>query len=156
MVVSSTLRAACGWLELGLADEALVELRTLPPDVRTLRIPLELKLAAEMERGCWNPAADTALLLCLKAEDEPEYFLRAAYCLHETGDTLAACNQLLRGPRALFDMAVFHYNLACYLWTLGEATRARCHLDQAVLLDPDLLESARTDRDLKGMGLPPG
>lgn len=153
MAVTKTLRAAAGWLELGLADEALFELQALPTEVQRLRAPLELKLAAQMFTERWNAASETARLLCLKAEDEPEFFLRAAYCLHETGDTLAACNQLLRGPKSLFEMAVFHYNLACYLWTLGEGPRARSHLQQAITMDESYLESARVDRDLVGMDL---
>ena len=152
MVVTKSLRAAAGWLELGLADEALYELQALPPEVQRLRAALELTLAAQMDREMWNPASETARLLCLKAEDEPEFFLRAAFCLHETGDTLAACNQLLRGPKTLFEMAIFHYNLACYLWTLGEADRARSHLKQAIAMDDSYLESAREDRDLAGIG----
>ena len=152
MGVMRTLQAASGWLELGLADEALVELETLPTDFRSQREVLELKLAAQMVSQAWNPASDTARLLCLKAADEPLFFLRAAFCLHETGDTLAACNWLLRGPKTLFDMAIFHYNLACYLWTLGEANRARSHLKQAITMDESFLETARDDRDLAGIG----
>lgn len=154
MVVTKTLRAASGWLELGLADEALFELQSLPKDSLTTRAVLELKLMAQMECGQWNPASETARLLCLQAEGEPEFFLRAAYCLHETGDTLAACNHLLKGPKSLFDMAIFHYNLACYLWTLGEGDRAKSHLAQAIEMDEQFLESARTDRDLAGIELP--
>lgn len=153
MLVTKTLRAASGWLELGLADEALFELQSLPADAQLLRGPLELKLAAQMNREQWNSASETARLLCLKAEDVPEFFLRAAFCLHETGDTLAACNQLLRGPKELFEMAIFHYNLACYLWTLGEGERARDHLRQAIEMDESFIESAREDRDLIGIEL---
>jgi len=147
-----TLQAASGWLELGLADEALLELEALPTDVRIEREVLELKLAAQMVNQSWNSASDTARLLCLKAADEPLFFLRAAFCLHETGDTLAACNWLLRGPKTLFEMPVFHYNLACYLWTLGEANRARSHLKQAITMDGSFLATARDDRDLVGIG----
>jgi Flp pilus assembly protein TadD len=154
MVVTKTLRAAAGWLELGLADEALYELQSLPKEVQRLRAALELKLSAQMEREQWNAASETARLLCLKAEDEPEFFLRAAFCLHETGDTLAACNQLLHGPKLLFEMAIFHYNLACYLWTLGEGPRARSHLKQAIEMDRSFLAFAKGDRDLAGMKLP--
>jgi hypothetical protein len=152
MVVTQTLQAASGWLELGLADEALFELRGLPSEVQTHRDALELKLAAQLDSELWNSASETARLLCLKVEDEPEFFIRAAYCLHETGDTLAACNQLLRGPKSLFEMAVFHYNLACYLWTLGEGPRARSHLNQAIAMDQSYLKAARDDRDLIGIG----
>ena len=113
---------------------------------------LELKLAAQMQNECWNGASDTARLLCLVAKDEPVFFLRAAFCLHETGDTLAACNWLLKGPKSLFEMAIFHYNLACYLWTLGEAKRARSHLKQAISMDRTFIEAAKEDRDLIGIG----
>lgn len=147
------LQAAEGWLELGLAEEALAELQNLPVDTRQQRDALELKLAAQMHDQAWNSASETARLLCLKAADEPVFFLRAAFCLHETGDTLAACNWLLRGPRTLYEMAVFHYNLACYLWTLGEAKRARSHLRQAITMDASLRELARDDHDLAGMDL---
>jgi hypothetical protein len=152
MGVIRTLQAASGWLELGLADEALAELATLPAEARGHRVALEMTLAAQMSKQAWNSAADTARLLCLKAADEPLFFLRAAYCLHETGDTLAACNWLLRGPKALLGMAVFHYNIACYLWTLGHGSRARSHLEQAITMDHSLRETARTDRDLAGIG----
>ena len=152
MGIIKTLHAATGWLELGIADEALFELEALPHEVRHQREVLELKLSAQMINQSWNSAADTARLLCLKVADEPVFFLRAAFCLHETGDTLAACNWLLRGPKTLFEMAIFHYNLACYLWTLGEASRARSHLRQAITLDESFLQAAREDRDLIGIG----
>lgn len=152
MGVAHQLIRAVGWLELGLADEALIELEELPRELRDSREALEIRLDAQMVSQSWNPASETARLLCLKAADEPEFFLRAAFCLHETGDTLAARDWLLRGPRALFGMAIFHYNLACYLWTLGESSRARSHLRQAFDLDKSFIEAARDDRDLLGIG----
>lgn len=154
MSVAETLQAASGWLELGIADEALAELERLPPAERRQRPALELQLTAQMLGRAWNPAADTARLLCIQAADEPVFFLRAAFCLHETGDTLAACNWLLRGPKTLLEMAVFHYNLACYLSVLGEAERARRHLRQAITMDESLRETARSDHDLAGLGPP--
>ena len=60
MAVTKTLRAASGWLELGLADEALYELQALPAEVQRLRAPLELKLTAQIEREQWNAASETA------------------------------------------------------------------------------------------------
>lgn len=152
MLVDQTLRAASGWLELGLAEDALLELKTLPQAIQDHEHGLALRLFAEMKRSDWNNASETARLLCLKVADEPMYFIQAAYCLHETGDTLAAFNWLLRGPKSLFEMALFHYNLACYLWTLGHGCRARSHLRQAISLDATLRETALDDRDLQGIG----
>lgn len=152
MNLPNTLRAASGWLELGLPCDALEELCLLPHEQQTQHKVLELKLRAQMECRAWNAAADTARLLCAKEPKEPDFFLRAAYCLHETGDTLAAHNQLLRGPKVLFTLAIFHYNLACYLWTLGDQARARNHLEKAIAMDESYREEALKDRDLIGIG----
>ena len=50
MGVTKTLQAATGWLELGVADEALHELESLPMDIRAQREVLELKLAADLTK----------------------------------------------------------------------------------------------------------
>lgn len=151
MVTKQIIRAASGWLELGMPDDALEELDALVGEDREERKALELKLAAQMSKEDWNPAAETAQNLCMQAVDEPDFFLSAAFCLHETGDTEEARKWLLKGPRVLDEMPVFHYNMACYLWTLGEGERAKNHLAQAVGMDASFLESAREDKDLAGM-----
>lgn len=153
MTVKQTLLAAEGWIEIGLAEEALVELADLPKKSRWQRNVLELTLEAQMACQSWNAASETGRLLCLRDSAEPTFFIKAAFCLHETGDTLAACNLLLRGPKSLLEMAIFHYNLACYLWTLGEESRARTHLSQAIQMDESYRDTAREDRDLAGIGV---
>lgn len=147
------IRAASGWLELGMPEDALGELEGLPPDESQDRKVLELKLSAQMAMGAWKDASATGLDLCVLAFDEPEFFLSAAYCLHEAGDTEEAMGCLMRGPAVLREYPLFHYNMACYLWTLGDGETAREHLRNAVEMDEGFLESARADRDLVGMEL---
>jgi Flp pilus assembly protein TadD len=142
------INSATGWLELGLPCETLYELRSLPLSLQLRPEALHLRLRAEMGVQRWNHAADTARLLCLKVPESPEFFLQAAFCLHETGDTVAARDWLLRGPKELMSNPIFHYNLACYLAVLGELRRARSHLRRAFLLDGSLREAARKDADL--------
>ncbi len=151
MEALGTLRAALGWLELGLPEEALSELAALSARERMRRHALELRLLAEMEARRWNAAADTGRLLCIKEPKEPRFFIHAAYCLHETGDTLAARDWLLKGPAALIEDPLFHYNLACYLAVLGERKRAKSHLERAFEMDASLRESAREDSDLDAL-----
>lgn len=145
------MRAALGWLELGLPEEALAELSQLTARERMRRHALELRLLAEMEARRWNAAADTGRLLCIKEPKEPRFFIHAAYCLHETGDTLAARDWLLKGPAELIEDPLFHYNLACYLAVLGERKRAKSHLERAFEMDASLRDSAREDRDLDAL-----
>lgn len=146
------LNAASGWLELGLPCETLYELRSLPLSLQLRPEALRLRFLAEMALDRWNAAADTGRLLCLKEPEAPEHFLQAAYCLHETGDTLAARDWLLRGPKTLLKDPLFHYNMACYLAVLGEAKRARGYLRRAFVLDDSLREAARKDSDLASLG----
>ena len=156
MHLNNTLQAATGWIELGLPNEALVELQTVPQTDRGLREVLEVTLAAQMGCQQWNFASETARLLCVKARRKPEFYLRAAQCLHETGDTLAARNWLMRGPRELIEMPIFHYEIARYHWNLGDGDRARNHLQRAIAMDEAYEERARDDRDLDGIGLTQG
>lgn len=151
MVAKQVIKAASGWLELGMPDDAMDELNGLTGVDRHSREALELKLAVQMTKESWKDAAQTALELCALARDEPDFFLSAAYCLHETGETEEARKVLLSGPRVLVEFPVYHYNMACYLWTLGEKGEAKTHLDKAVGMDEGFLDSARNDRDLVGM-----
>lgn len=145
------MRSALGWLELGLPEEALSELASLSARDRMRRHALELRLIAEMESGRWNAAADTGRLLCMKEPKEARFFIHAAYCLHETGDTLAAHDWLLRGPATLIEDPLFHYNIACYLAVLGDRKRAESHLERAFEMDASLRVSAQEDTDLAAL-----
>ncbi|MGJ8632340.1 MAG: tetratricopeptide repeat protein [Luteolibacter sp.] len=151
MLTKQVLRAASGWIELGMPDDALEELKGLEGDAVDGLQGLELKLAAQMAKEDWVGGAATARALCEKEVDVPDYFISVAFCLHETGDTEEAKNWLLRGPDSLQELPVFHYNMACYLWNLSEPERAKNHLDKAIELDDSFLEAAKDDKDLVGM-----
>ncbi|QTN31605.1 tetratricopeptide repeat protein [Akkermansiaceae bacterium] len=151
MVTKQVIRAASGWLELGMPDDALEELNGLSGEDRQGRKVLELELAAQMAKGSWAGASSTARQLCGQAADEPDFFLSAAYCLHEAGETEEARQLLSGGPEVLREFPVYHYNMACYLWTLGEGDSAKEHLDKAIAMDEGFLDAAKTDRDLVGM-----
>ncbi|MBB5351730.1 Flp pilus assembly protein TadD [Haloferula luteola] len=148
----STLTSALGWLELGSPEEALRELSLLDARQRMRRQALELKLVAEMKAGHWNAGADTGRLLCLREPGEPRFFIHAAYCLHETGDTAAARNWLMTGPTSLIKDPLFHYNIACYHAVLGEKGPARSHLQRAFQMNSQLRQLAEKDEDLATLG----
>lgn len=146
-----TLETALGWLELGLPEDSLRELEGLSARDRMRKQALEMKLSAEMQARRWNAGADTGRLLCLREPKEPRFFISAAYCLHETGDTLAARNWLMTGPSVLIEDPLFHYNIACYHAVLGEAKQAKSHLARALSMDESLREMAAKDDDLAGI-----
>ncbi len=151
MGLVSVLRTALGWLELGLPEDALRELEALEPRDRMRKQALELKLVAQMKAERWNAGADTGRLLCLREPKEARFFIHAAYCLHETGDTEAARNWLMTGPSSLIKDPLFHYNIACYHAVLGERNQAKSHLQRAFSMDESLRGRAREDEDLAAL-----
>ena len=147
------VREAEGWLELGMWQDALACLRRLPARERLWLAALEVKLEAESAGEQWNHAADTARLLCVRAPGRPDYFLRAADCLHATGDTLAARDWLMSGPRELIRSSVFHYRMACYAAVLGHEQEARRFLSRAFAMDAMLRCQAKQNEELAALGV---
>jgi predicted Zn-dependent protease len=144
-----TLLAAQGYRELGMLDDALAELDTLPAEVKRHSGVLELRLVVLMQTRRWEEALQASRILC---EVEPEKtigYIHVAFCLHELGNTVGARETLLGGPTALHTDPTYHYNLACYECRLGNLELAQAHLDRSFQLDKKFREFARTDPDLE-------
>lgn len=151
MLEMKDLEAAEGYLQLEMAEDALIELRNMPARDQQSERYKELLLATQMMLKHWKSGAVTAQDLCKANAKEKSYFIHAAFCLHESGDTLAALLQLLAGPKSLLKDSLYHYNLACYHSVLGNLTDARSCLDKSFKLDPDLQMTAEDDVDLKNL-----
>lgn len=146
---SRTLLAAQGYSELGMFDEALQELGTLPVDAQQEATAVELRLVILMQAKRWKPALATGRELVSIAPDKNIGYIHTAYCLHELGKTEDARNFLLKGPESLHAEPVFHYNLACYECSLGRLDEALAHLQRSVELDKKFREFAQSDNDLQ-------
>lgn len=145
----NSLEATEGYLQLEMPEDALAELHNTPKEKQGTERYKELLLATQMMLEHWTPAAETARELCKINIKEKSYFIHAAFCLHEIGNTLEALRQLLMGPPVLLGDPLYHYNLACYHSVLGNLKDAQGCLNQAFKLDPDLEELAPKDKDLK-------
>ena len=145
------LAAAEGYLQLEMPVEAMSEIERLPASVRQGVHSSELELASQMMQKHWSRGAELAKVLCGLKPTKRAYFLHAAYCLHETGDTLVAKSFLMSGPKSLVKDALFHYNMACYSAVLGDKEEASRYLMAALELDSALRKTALSDDDLKGI-----
>lgn len=139
--------AAQGYLELGMAEEALAELSTLTfesvdPDI------VELRLHILMQAKRWTEALSAAEeLLRLMPEALPAY-IHGAFALHELGRTGEARDLLLKGPEELRKDPTFHYNIGCYEAVLGNREAALQSLERSFSLDETYRDFARRDPDL--------
>jgi predicted Zn-dependent protease len=142
------LLAAQGYLELGMAEEALAELSTIPElEIRDPDI-VELRLHILMQAKRWTEALSTAEELRGIHPDALPAYIHGAFALHELGRTTEARDLLLQGPEQLRKDPTFHYNVGCYEAVLGNREAALQSLEQSFALDDTYRDFARQDPDL--------
>ena len=143
------LLAAQGYFELGMLEDAVTELESLPASMGERMEVLQMRLFIHMRGRRWDDALEISRALCRVSPEETLGFIHAAFCLHEMGRTTEAKALLLAGPAALLDEATYHYNLGCYDAALGNLEDAQAHLRASFKLDRKFREFAKTDPDLK-------
>ncbi len=146
-----TLLAAQGYCELGMFDDALDELESLPAEVMQHSAVVELRTVVLMQARRWKLALTSSRSLCRLTPDKSTGFIHAAFCLHELGRTDEARDTLLSGPDALHTEPTYHYNLACYECALGNIELARLHLEKSISLDKKFKDFAKSDPDLAAL-----
>jgi predicted Zn-dependent protease len=143
-----TLLAAQGYSELGMFDDAIAELDSLPEETARNSTVMELRTVILMQAKRWDPALSVSRDLCQAEPEKNSGFIHTAFCLHELGRTSEARDVLLSGPDTLHSEPTFHYNLACYECALGHLDLARMHLEKSIELDKKMRDYAKTDPDL--------
>src|SRR5260221_10306027 len=146
-----TLVAAQGYCELGMFDDALAELDSLPAEFGPHPMVVELRTVVLMQAKRWKLALTSSRSLCRVAPDKTTGFIHTAFCLHELGRTAEARDTLISGPDVLHAEPTYHYNLACYECALGNLDLARLHLEKSFELDKKFKEYAKSDPDLAAL-----
>ena len=142
------LDSAHGYFSLGMRDEAWTELKAVAEEYGDSIEVRELTLCFLLSERRWKEALELSRCICEAMPDVDTGFIHAAYCLHEVGDTVTACDTLRGGPKTLTANPLYHYNLGCYHAVLGDLGEATTALRQAFKLDSKLAEMAKTDPDL--------
>ena len=146
-----TILAAQGYSELGMFDEAIDELDSLPEETARNSTVIELRTVILMQAKRWKPALAAGRELCRAEPEKTSGFIHTAFCLHELGRTAEARDFLLAGPEVLHAEPTYHYNLACYECALGHLDLARMHLEKSFELDKKMRDFAATDPDLAAL-----
>ena len=149
MTFEQTVRIAEGYSELGMLDDALVQLDQLDAEHQDRLEILRMRVDILLRKQDWKDALQLSLRLCIMNPDQPYGYVHAAFCFHELGQTSEAKQTLLDGPAALLDEPVYYYNLACYDTVLGNLEQAKVYLRASFSLDKSFRELAKNDPDLK-------
>ncbi len=144
-----TLKAAQGYTDLGMLEDARKNLDALTGSIRTTNDFLATELALLLKEKDWEAAAHSAGRLNERSPELTDPWIQHAYCLHELGRSLEAIDVLESGPDSLRSMPVYFYNMSCYHAQSGKLATARIMLDKCLDLDDSFLKSARTDPDLQ-------
>ena len=145
------LLAAQGYLELGMVEEALSELASVPAGENADADLTELRLHILVHGKRWDEALVAAEeLLRISPQAVPGY-IHGAFALHELGRTAQARDLLLKGPPLLRQNPTFHYNIGCYEAVLGNRESALQSLRESFALDETYRDFAQRDPDLEGI-----
>jgi predicted Zn-dependent protease len=146
-------RAAQGYAELEMFEEALAELDGLDATMHDSPAALEMRVLVLVQAKRYEEALEIALWLRDAAPESAAGFVHTAFCLHELGRTSEAKETLLAAPRLIENEPVYYYNLACYECALGNLDAARPHLEKSFAMDKKYREFAKTDPDLAALRL---
>ena len=146
------LRAAEGFLELGLPREAAEELDAVAASHSTRAEVLGLRVQVCRVLGQWEPMAAAAETLCRLDSGNPQWPISLAYAMRRAHSLGRAKSILLEAVGRFPQEAILHYNLACYEAQLGCLEPARERLREAIRLVPAWREMAAADADLEPLG----
>ena len=149
MTFEQKVRAAEGYAELGMLQDALAQLDELEPEHQGRLEILRMRVEIVLRNRDWQEGLQLCLRICSVHPDEPSGYIHAAVCLHELGKTLEAKQTLLEGPAGLLDEPVYYYNLACYETVLGNLPQAKVYLRASFRLNKSFRELAKCDPDLQ-------
>lgn len=128
------LRAAIGWLELGLRAEAVAELDQISPAQQRNVDVLEVRWALLAQEQRWEDALAAARELLAEAPGRSSAWLHHAYALRRAkdGGLQQAWGALLPAATRFPDEPIICFNLACYACQLGNLDEARGWLKRAM------------------------
>jgi tetratricopeptide (TPR) repeat protein len=143
-----TLEAAVGFFELGMAEEALRELDSLPPSEQGEEEVLEFRLVLYQHMGRWDDASQACARLCQCKGADIDRFIAWGCCLYELARVDECRRALLQAPEEARQNGLWNFHLACYEAILGCREEARRLVVRAVELDPALRCMAECNENL--------
>ena len=129
------LTAAQGYVSLGMFDDAHSELEEIDPEVRHLPEVLEVRVLIYRALKKWELMQVVAKQLALHDPEEPQWTVSWAFATRRADSIEQARIILVNAIERMPNVAIFHYNLACYLCQLGELERARTTLHRVLRSD---------------------
>ena len=145
------LRAADGYLDLGMAIEAWDELESIEAEHRSFGEVLKIRLKVCRALEKWEIMSEIAQFLAKNEPDESNHLLNLAFAKRRL-DGVESAEEIPAKAEVKFpEDALIKYNLGCYRAVAGRIADARLALAEAFQKDPELRITALEDPDLVGI-----
>lgn len=137
-----------GYFELGMAEEALRELDTLPEADQAEEEVLELRFVLNQHLGRWEAASAVCEKLAHLKGADADRFIAWGCCLYELGRIEECRSALMQAPEPARNHGLWNFHLACYEAILGRRDEATRLIRRALELDPRLRCMAERNENL--------
>jgi serine/threonine protein kinase len=120
-------------------------------DFRAFGCLLAQKAKADFQNEDWSKAVEKSLILHRLLPNDTKIPVFLANSLHRLGKTpeaISVCQELLKKHP---ELAIGHYNLACYQCGQGNRIDALNNLQKAISIDKKYANLARKDKDFKAI-----
>jgi tetratricopeptide (TPR) repeat protein len=146
--IARTIRAADGYLDLNLVDDAVLELKDVPTDYHQHSGYLTVVYRLCQLTDDWVRARDISKALWIQHAEDVGAWVNYAYAVRRA-ESIEAAREILITALAQFPKeAIISYNLGCYECQLGALDDARAYLRTAFELGPGFRDMALQDADL--------
>src|SRR5215475_16101296 len=142
-------RAAVGYVELGMFQEANDQLENIDPFNRAAPEVLAVRIAVYQGLKKWELMREVSKRLAKFQPNDIQWTVSLAYATRRA-DSIQGAKEILLNAESRFPKeASIKYNLACYCCQLGEIENAKDHLKKAFEIDATRRLQALGDEDLK-------
>jgi tetratricopeptide (TPR) repeat protein len=142
-------RAAVGYVELGMFQEANDQLENVDPFNRVAPEVLAVRLAIYQGLKKWELMQQIAKRLAEFQPDDIPWTISLAYATRRADSIQAAKEILLNAEPKFPKEAIIKYNLACYFCQMGDIQKAKDYLKRAFEIDLNWRMAALDDEDLR-------
>jgi len=138
-----------GYMQLGIIEEALIELAMLPDDDQWGKKKRAMRLEIFQQQKKWQEMAEVAHGLRMEFPEDVQWWIADAFATRRSQSIEQAREILLEGLVCHYEDATIRFNLACYACQLGSLGECMDFLKEAVKRDERIKVMAMEDEDLK-------
>lgn len=142
-------RAATGFLELGMLDDAATELAEIDPKEKLRPEVIDFWVALYCRARKWDAMEAMARKMVALRSEDPGTWIKWAFATRRAASIDAAREILLQAEEKHPDDPTIQFNMGCYACQTGNLAEASERVKKAIQIDASFRDIAMNDPDLE-------